>query len=63
MTSNRSSLKKMIIEGKIKKKKSGERTPMHWIDQIKTIIGYPLKDAIRLAENCKRWKEIVANLN
>jgi len=60
MRNNGSSLEKMMIEGNIEGKRSSERTP---IDQIKSITGYHLEDAIRLAENRKRWKEIVANIN
>jgi len=36
---------------------------MRWIDQIKTITGYPLGEAIRSAENRELWKETVANVN
>jgi hypothetical protein len=57
------SLEKMMIEGKIEGKRSRGRTPMRWIDQIKTITGYPLEEAIRSAENRELWKEIVANVN
>jgi len=56
---NGSSLEKLIIEGK----RSRGRTPMGWIDQIKTITGYSLGEAIRSAENRELWKGIVANVN
>jgi len=58
-----SSLEKLIIEGKIEGKRSRGRTPMRWIDQIKTVTGYPLEEAIRSGENRELWKEIVANVN
>ncbi|KAL4112861.1 hypothetical protein QTP88_016581 [Uroleucon formosanum] len=60
---DRSSLEKLMIKGKIEGKISRGRTPMRWIDQIKTITGYPLREAIRLAENRELRKEIVANVN
>jgi hypothetical protein len=58
-----SSLEKLMIEEKTERKRSRGRTPMRWIDQIKTITSYPLVEAIRSAENREFWKEIVANVN
>lgn len=52
-----------MIGGNIEGKRSRGRTSMRWIDQIKTITGGLLEDAIRLAENCERWKEVIANIN
>jgi len=52
-----------MIEGKTEGKRSRGRTPMHWIDQIKTISGYTLEEAIRSAENREFWREIVINVN
>jgi hypothetical protein len=57
-----SNLEKLMIEEKIEGKRSRGRTLMRWIDQIKTITGYPLGEAIRLAENRELWKEIVDNV-
>jgi len=53
-----SSLEKLVIEGK----RSRGRTPMCWIDQIKAITGYQLREVIRSAENREIWKRIVANV-
>jgi hypothetical protein len=41
-----SSLEKLMIEGKIEGKRNRGRILMRWIDQIKTITGYPLREAI-----------------
>jgi hypothetical protein len=57
--SNGLSLRQMIFKRKIEKGIRG-RTPKRWIDHIKT---NPLKDVIKLTENRKCWKEIVANFN
>jgi hypothetical protein len=34
---------------------------MCWINQIKTIPGYALEEAIRSAENRMFWMEFIAN--
>jgi len=51
------------VKKKIEGERSIKRTPIRWINQIRTITGYPLENAIRLAKNRKRWKEIVTNIN
>lgn len=60
---DKSSLEKIIIEGKIEGNGSHGRTPLCWIDQINTISGYPLEKAIWSVRNREFWKEIVTNVN
>lgn len=55
---------KLMIKGKIEGKRSSGKTPMHWIDQNRIIIGSPpLETFIRSVENRELWKQIVVNIN
>lgn len=48
---------------KREKEATGNRQCVGWIRSDQIITGYPLKAAIRTAENSELWKEIVANVD
>ncbi|CAH2107939.1 unnamed protein product [Euphydryas editha] len=52
-------LERLMITGKIEGKRPRGRSPIRWSDQIRTSLGITFKDALKGAENRKRWRDII----
>lgn len=46
-----------MVEGKVEAPLSRRRLPTRWIDQLDSIVGVSLPEAIHLAEDLVAWRE------
>lgn len=52
-------MEKLIIEGKIEGKRPRGRSPSRWIDQLKTLAGENMHEAVHHAQDRESWKQLV----
>lgn len=49
-------IKKLVIQGKVDGKRSRGRSPMRFIDQVKSFTNLPMEEVMRTAEDREVWR-------
>ena len=57
-----SSIQRLLLEGRIDRKRGRGRPRTIWMDSIKDLLNLSYKECVRNAENRKKWRSITFNL-